>query len=68
MYAAVDAGNFGIHISTFFPPLTQAALIDIDRVWLNDQSSANFLKTVASEYAKDAAKGSIPNIPPQPAL
>lgn len=67
MYAAVDAGNFGIHISTFFPPLTQAALIDIDRVWLDDQSSANFLKTVASEYAKDSAKGSIPNIP-QPAL
>jgi len=63
MYAAVDRGDFGIHISTFFPPLTQAAMIDIDRVWLKDQSSADFLKNVASEYAKDAARGSIPNIP-----
>ena len=63
MYSAVDRGDFGIHISTFFPPLTQTALIDIDRVWLKDQSSANFLRNVAAEYTKDAARGSIPNIP-----
>lgn len=64
MYGAVGSGNFGIHISTFFPPLTQAALIDIERVWLKDQSAADFLRNVAAEYQKDAARGSIPNIPP----
>jgi raffinose/stachyose/melibiose transport system substrate-binding protein len=63
MYRAVAAGNFGIHISTFFPPLTQAALIDIDRVWLKDQSAADYLRNVAAEYQKDAARGSVPNIP-----
>ena len=63
MYAAVAEGNFGIHISTFFPPLTQTVLIDIDRVWLKDQSAAAFLRNVSNEYAKDAARGSIPNIP-----
>jgi raffinose/stachyose/melibiose transport system substrate-binding protein len=64
MYGAVGSGNFGIHISTFFPPLTQAALIDIERVWLKDQAAADFLRNVAAEYQKDAARGSIPNIPP----
>jgi raffinose/stachyose/melibiose transport system substrate-binding protein len=63
MYKAVGSGNFGIHISTFFPPLAQAALIDIERVWLKDQSAAEFLRNVAAEYQKDAARGSIPNIP-----
>jgi raffinose/stachyose/melibiose transport system substrate-binding protein len=63
MYQAVASGNFGIHISTFYPPLTQAALIDIERVWLKDQSAAEFLRNVAAEYQKDAARGSIPNIP-----
>jgi raffinose/stachyose/melibiose transport system substrate-binding protein len=63
MYKAVASGNFGIHISTFYPPLTQAALIDIERVWLKDQSAEDFLRNVAAEYQKDAARKSIPSIP-----
>ncbi|MDR0386591.1 MAG: extracellular solute-binding protein [Treponema sp.] len=63
MYGAVGSGNFGIHISTFFPPLAQAALIDIERVWLKDQPAEEFLRNVAAEYQKDAARGSVPNIP-----
>lgn len=63
MYSAVDAGNFGIHMSTFFPPLTQSAMIDIDRVWLEDQTVSEFLKKVESEFAKDVASNSLPAIP-----
>ncbi|MDR2404476.1 MAG: extracellular solute-binding protein [Spirochaetaceae bacterium] len=63
MYRSVASGNFGIHISTFYPPLTQAALIDIERVWLKDQTAEEFLRNVAAEYQKDAARGSIPGIP-----
>ena len=63
MYQAVAEGSFGIHISTFFPPLTQSAMIDIDRVWLNDQTAAEFLNKVASEFKKDMNNRSLPVIP-----
>lgn len=66
MYEAVNQGNFGIHISTFFPPFTQEALIDIDRVWLGDQSVTDYLNRVQREFNRDADRGSIPVIP-QPA-
>ncbi len=63
MYSAVDKGYFGIHMSTFFPPLTQSTMIDIDRVWLEDQSTVDFLKKVESEFHKDVANNSLPVIP-----
>ncbi len=63
MYEAVGKGNFGIHISTFFPPLTQGTMIDIDRVWLKDQTAAEFLQKVSSEFKKDVANKSLPVIP-----
>lgn len=63
MYNATNEGNFGIHISTFFPPLTQSTLVDIDRVWLDDIDASSFLELVQREFDKDVAKGSIPNIP-----
>lgn len=63
MYSAVNEGNFGIHGSTFFPPLTQAACIDIDRVWLNDQSVSAFLEKLNAEFEKDFARGSVPVLP-----
>lgn len=63
MYNAVNEGNFGIHGSTFFPPLTQAACIDIDRVWLKDQSTEKFLEKLNAEFKKDLARDSVPVIP-----
>ena len=43
--------------------MTQATCIDIDRVWLDDQSVEAFLEKLNSEFKKDVAKGSVPIIP-----
>ena len=63
MYTATNEGNFGIHISTFFPPLTQSVFVDIDRVWLDDLDANEYLTLVQQEFDKDVEKGSVPNIP-----
>ncbi|HEY3958548.1 MAG TPA: extracellular solute-binding protein [Streptosporangiaceae bacterium] len=57
MNKAVNAGNFGLDISTFFPPATQTALTNIDTVWLKNSSPASFLSTVQSAYNTDKSKG-----------
>jgi raffinose/stachyose/melibiose transport system substrate-binding protein len=57
MNTAVNAGNFGLDISTFFPPATQTALTDIDTVWQSKSSPSDFLQTVQKAYDTDTSKG-----------
>jgi len=67
MNKAVNAGNFGLDISTFFPPATQTALTNIDTVWLKTTPAANFLKTVQAAYDTDKSKGLLAPAPqPKP--
>jgi raffinose/stachyose/melibiose transport system substrate-binding protein len=67
MNNAVNAGNFGLDISTFFPPATQTALTNIDTVWLKTTPAANFLKTVQTAYDTDKSKGLLAPAPqPKP--
>ncbi|MGF7236536.1 MAG: ABC transporter substrate-binding protein [Frankia sp.] len=61
--SAVNSGNFGLDISTFFPPATQTALTNIDTVWLGTSTAKKFLQTVQAAYDKDKAKNLIPPIP-----
>jgi raffinose/stachyose/melibiose transport system substrate-binding protein len=63
MNKAVNAGNFGLDISTFFPPATQTALTDIDTVWQKQSSAASFLQTVQKAYATDTSKGLVVSAP-----
>jgi raffinose/stachyose/melibiose transport system substrate-binding protein len=63
MNKAVNAGNFGLDISTFFPPATQTALTDIDTVWQKQSSAASFLQTVQKAYATDKSKGLVVSAP-----
>jgi raffinose/stachyose/melibiose transport system substrate-binding protein len=63
MNNAVNAGNFGLDISTFFPPATQTALTNIDTVWLNTSPAASFLKTVQAAYNTDKSKGLLAPVP-----
>lgn len=60
---AVNSGNFGLDISTFFPPGTQTALTNIDTVWLGKSTAAKFLQTVQAAYDKDKAKNLVPPVP-----
>lgn len=63
MNAAVASGNFGLDISTFFPPGTQTALTDIDTVWLGKSSAAEFLARVQTAYDKDKASNLLAPVP-----
>jgi len=63
MNAAVASGNFGLDISTFFPPGTQTALTDIDTVWLGKSSAAEFLARVQTAYDKDKASDLLAPVP-----
>ena len=63
MNTAVASGNFGLDISTFFPPGTQTALTDIDTVWLGKSSATDFLKRVQTAYDKDKASGLLAPVP-----
>ena len=63
MNAAVNSGNFGLDISTFFPPATQTALTNIDTVWLKQSTAAAFLKTVQAAYDEDKSKNLVPPVP-----
>jgi len=57
MNTAVNAGDFGLDISTFFPPATQTALTNIDTVWQSKSSPSDFLQTVQKAYTTDKSKG-----------
>jgi raffinose/stachyose/melibiose transport system substrate-binding protein len=63
MNKAVNAGNFGLDISTFFPPATQTALTNIDTVWLKTSTADGFLKTVQAAYEADKSKGLLAQAP-----
>jgi raffinose/stachyose/melibiose transport system substrate-binding protein len=63
MNTAVASGNFGLDISTFFPPGTQTALTDIDTVWLGKSSATDFLKRVQAAYDKDKASNLLAPVP-----
>ena len=63
--AAANAGNFGYAPDAFFPPATQATLIEVDAVWVGDLSVEDFLASVQAAYDEDQAAGLVIT-PPSP--
>lgn len=61
--AASAQGNYGYHISTFFPPATDTALSDIDMVWLGEMTAEQYLDKVDEEFAKEYEKGLVLVLP-----
>lgn len=55
--AAISAGQFGFHPTTFFPPATQEKWRDIDSVWLGSITSDELLNAVDQEFAVELEKG-----------
>lgn len=60
---AVEDGRFGYFSGTFFPPQTQQAMIDIDTVWMGQQSAKDLLGQVQSVFEAELADGAVPPIP-----
>ncbi len=52
----IDAGQFGYHPSTFFPPATQEAWRNIDAVWQGEMEPEEFLDIVQMEAEVEREK------------
>lgn len=63
MSTAIDSGNFGYMTNVFFPPATQQVFIDIENVWLDQETSTELLDKADKEFTKELEKGLVPNIP-----
>jgi raffinose/stachyose/melibiose transport system substrate-binding protein len=56
--AAIDTGNFGYKIGTFFPPATHQIMFeDIEAVWLDEMTAEEMLAKAGETYAKEKADG-----------
>lgn len=60
---AVNQGNYGFFVGTFFPPATAAAFTNIDAVWLGQQSATDFLTQVNNTFQDELKKGLVPPLP-----
>lgn len=64
MTAAVNEGNFGFKIGTFFPPATHQAIFeDIEAVWLDQMSAEEMLEKVGDIYADEVERGLVQEFP-----
>jgi len=58
---AVAKGNFGYTTWTFWPPATHDYLIQgIEKVWLGQLSTSDYLKKMQETFAKEFAEGKVP--------
>ena len=60
---AVEDGRFGYFSGTFFPPQTQTQMIDIDTVWLGQDTAQEFLEGIETTFSQELADGAVPPIP-----
>lgn len=55
----IDAGNFGYHSQTFFPPVTQEKWRDIDSVWQGVMTPEEFLDSVDEAFGPEFEAGMV---------
>ena len=60
---AVNQGNFGYDGNVFFPPATQQHIIDVEDVWYDTVTVADFLEALDTEFKTDYENGMVPAIP-----
>lgn len=63
MNEAINAGNFGYFVQTFFPSATYEHTNDIDTVWENVATVDEFLSDMDQKFQKDLADNLVPPIP-----
>lgn len=60
---ALNAGSFGYAAATSFPASTYEACIDIDTVWMGDQTPEEYLDAMDAAYAEDVSAGAATTVP-----
>lgn len=62
---ASKSGDYGYTSWTFFPPKTEAMLVDVEKVWAGDMTSAQFLQSLQTQFDSEKQAGELPPIPPR---
>ena len=60
---ASKTGGYGYTSWTFFPPKTEALLVDVEKVWSGEITPEEFMKQVQTQFDEEKAAGEIPPIP-----
>jgi raffinose/stachyose/melibiose transport system substrate-binding protein len=57
------SGDYGYTSWTFWPPKSEAYLIEIEKVWSGDMTSTEFLQALQTQFDEEKAAGELPPIP-----
>ena len=60
---ASQSGSYGYTSWTFWPPKSEAQLIEVEKVWSGDTSSSDFLKALQKQFDEEKTAGELPVIP-----
>jgi raffinose/stachyose/melibiose transport system substrate-binding protein len=60
---ASQSGDYGYTSWTFWPPKSEAYLIEIEKVWSGDMTSSEFLQELQTQFDEEKAAGELPPIP-----
>ena len=60
---ASQSGDYGYTSWTFWPPKSEAYLIEIEKVWSGELTAAEFLQNLQTQFDEEKAAGELPAIP-----
>ena len=61
---ASKTGGYGYTSWTFFPPKTEALLVDVEKVWSGEITPEEFMQQVQTQFDEEKAAGEIhPSLP-----
>jgi raffinose/stachyose/melibiose transport system substrate-binding protein len=63
MGKASQSGGYGYTSWAFFPPKTEAYLIEVEKVWSGELTSAEFLQELQKQFDEEMEAGEVPPIP-----
>jgi raffinose/stachyose/melibiose transport system substrate-binding protein len=63
MGQASQSGGYGYTSWAFYPPKTEALLLEIEKVWAGEISSTEFLEQLQAQFDEEKEAGETPPIP-----
>jgi raffinose/stachyose/melibiose transport system substrate-binding protein len=63
MGKASQSGGYGYTSWAFFPPKTEALLLEVEKVWAGEMTSTEFLQNLQKQFDEELSAGEVPPIP-----
>ncbi len=63
MGKASQTGGYGYTSWAFFPPKTEALLLDVEKVWSGELTAEAFMQALQAQFDEEKAAGELPPIP-----